>query len=604
MRKIAFLVILTSFLISANPEKVFKDFKGNYPDAAAVYLFQNESFAWNGKLVFEGETLIKILNKTGVNRYSDLRLRKGKEKVLEVLGAYTLKKDLKRINVGSDSINKVTPPFLSDVPFYAEGIEDVIYSYPSVEPGDGLYIRYRKIGGESFSSVEYPMTFDPKESFVVKVLPPKGKELKYRYRNLELKRDGDAFIWSGKIPMLYPEEFTPPIRMISPFVIFSASKDWNEETEHLRNSFYKMLSRGKFEYKGEKSLEAIYKFITVGLRTVRLPLWYGGMDFTPLGKIEENGFADQRDKALVGVYILRKMGYEAYPVLVRNYVSPVKEVPTLSQFDAFVIMFRKDGEWIFMDPVDEYSTIGNLLYSGEGLVLKKKGVSWVKVGSVEENSADFLAKISLRKNGDFIGELFTTGKGFCDREIKQKLRYMKDDEKDKLFSTAADNFLAGSTSISWDIKGINSFTEEAKITQKLAGKELGIIQRGTDGAEVMIIKIPGNPYSFTAFPFKTSLPQRRYPLYIGNSVKYTAVFEIEIPSGWIPIFVPEQTIRESKKWKFSVTTEVKDGILKVEYTAELKDKLITVEEYPAFSRDEEILFLPSSKLVILKRKNP
>ncbi len=603
MRKtILFLIFLT--LSAGNIDNLFKTSKVNYPDASAVFLLQRKNFSWEGELKESDSLLIKILNKTGRDRYSDLRVRKGKGEKVEVLNAFTLKENLKRIPVGKDSINKVTPPFLSGVPFYGEGIQDMVYSFPDVEPGDGLYLEFKRKGGESFSSVQYPMERDPKERVEIEITPPQGSSLKYKVRGLKLcKREG-SFIWSGKVNMVYPEEFRPPIKLLSPFLIFSTSKDWSKETSHLRNSFYSLLKKGGFEYKSGKDLGQLYKFLTVEIKTVDLPLWYGGFDFTPLGKIKENGFADQRDKALLSVFLLRKLGYKAYPVLANSEVNPAKEVSTIKQFNRFLVMFFKEKNWVFFDPADEYSILGNISFSGkEGLVLKEKGVEWVTIKRKGENSSEFSASLNLDKAGNFSGELKTQGRGIFDIGIKKTLRYMKDNEKDKFFSVMADKFLPGTKSLKWEIANIKSPFKSSFISQRISGKELGIIERGKEGEEVMILNLPENPYYFTKFPYRTSLPKRRYPLYIGEPQSFESKIKVKISGGWEPSYLPESRERSGNGWKFSVHSSFRNGFIEVVYRAKLTSKLVNLVDYNRFMNDQQILFVPSSKLVILKKKS-
>lgn len=605
MKKILFFLMLASLILSGSIEEIFKKGRSPNPDATALILLDRKEFSWKGSLNEEAELLIKILNKTGRDRYSDLRVRKGKGKTVEVLEAFTLKSNLKRLPVGKDSINVVTPPFLSGVPFYANGIEDIVYSYPSVEPNDGVYLKFLRKGGSSFSAVIYPMEEDPKELVKVKAIPPEGRKLKYSTRNFESKKEGNTFIWTTRTDMLYPEEFRPPYQLLSPYLIFSADKDWKETTSRFRKSFYSMLEKGGFKYSGKKDLPSLYKFITIEVKKVDLPLWHAGMDLTPLKKIRENGFADQRDKALVAVYLLRKAGYEAYPVLANSIVDIIKDVPTLKQIDTILVMYRNGKRWVFFEPNNEYSTIGSLSFSGKsGLVLKKDTVEWVKIKSLERNFSFFNAKILLDEKGNFTAELKTGGNGMFDSRLKSQLRYMKDEEKEKYFAQAADRFLRDARSLGWKILNINDFQKNAEVIQKISGQELGIVQKGEDGGEVMLVNLPQNPYYFTKFSYKTSLPERKYPLYIGEAQTFEMKMEIAIPEGWEVIYTPETINRSGNGWKFSVLSERKDGRVVITYRVELNTTMISKEDYRKFSSDQRILYIPSERLVMLKKKIP
>ncbi|GEM_PF-4747636 len=603
MRKILVVLSLVSIMLAGTIEEIFKEGKTSNPDATAVFLLDKKAFSWDGSLKEEAELLIKILNKTGRDRYSDLRIRKGRDETVRVLDAFTLKKDLKRLPVGKDSINVVTPPFLSGVPFYAEGIEDIVYSYPSVEPNDGVYLKFLRKGGKSFSSVLYPIGDDPKELVEIRVIPPDGRELKYKARNFTLKREGKEFIWTTKTDMLYPEEFRPPFELLSPCLMFSTDADWKETTAQLRQSFYSMLKKGGFKYRGDKDLPGLYRFITVDIKDVDLPLWYAGLDFTPLKKIRENGFADQRDKALLAVYLLRKAGYEAYPVLANSTLEIVREVPTLKQINSILVMYKKDNRWFFFEPYNEYSTIGSVSFSNmSALVLKEHAIEWVRVKSLEKNASFFSAMIHLKENGDFSAELKTTGTGIYDTRIKSRLRYMKDEEKEKYFAQVADRFLPASKSKEWKIVNIKDFQKNAGLIQKISGQELGIVQKGHDGGEVMLINLPYNPYYSTRFPYKTSLPERKYPLYIGEPQSFEIKMEVMIPEGWQVIYLPESLSRTGKGWVFSVRSEEKDGKVVVIYRVELSTSMISKKDYKKFSEDQKILYIPSERLIILKKK--
>lgn len=159
-----------------------------------------------------------------------------------------------------------------------------------------------------------------------------------------------------------------------------------------------------FETRDAK-LRELHRWIAQDFRYISISLGQGGFQPRPPDEVFLTLSGDCKDKATLFVTLARRLGYEAYPVLLSSSGGVDEDLPSVGQFDHAIAAVRGDEGWIFLDLTAELIPFGEISpgYQGEfGLVVFDDGAV-EEVEFPDSGAEDNVQLVSLE------GELFEDG---------------------------------------------------------------------------------------------------------------------------------------------------------------------------------------------------
>jgi len=331
MNKLIILLILLSIYSSS----VLADYKPSVSDEKTI---ETITVKPNGSNVTEYENITLIETEKGVDSDSQQDIEyNSKTESVQVLEAYTLQADGKKIKVPKDGIRTTDDPISNGAPMFSETKHKVVI-FPDVKVGSRLYIRYRNI--------EHTPQFKG-HFFMAHFFSPH-----FIYRNFEIN-----LIVSNKIPVqvdskgllgsfvkelngqkfyhyafkqevaLPPEPGQIDIEDYAPYFTASSFKDQADigtayqkgvnastivtpDIQALANE----VTKGMTDQKSQ--VDAMYRWVSKNIRYVAVYLGNGGVVPHAAQTILNNRYGDCKDHAVILETLLKAKGIESSQALI------------------------------------------------------------------------------------------------------------------------------------------------------------------------------------------------------------------------------------------------------------------------------------------------
>lgn len=604
---ILFICLINSvFSIDNNLIKKFKDSQTMIPPDSYIYiLYSSKTLYLNqNKKMLKNEVIdfYKIINSAGRDMFSDYRIRFKEEKdKINVLEAITLKKDLLKIPVENKAINTITPAELKGASFYSN-ILDKVYSFQNVEPYDAVFMNYVKetpVIDEFIASKVLFQGENPKSIMNFRVKIPQNLSLfnKLSSKKIEQKikenENYKIYTWEMKdIPKFKIEEYRPPSNYLSPYLIFSTSKDWSNIVVKLYKEFHKktkpdssIKKKARKLIKEEKSdkgkILKIYKFITKDIKKITLPLGQDGYYPHKASKVLKNFYGDIRDKSSLLISLLKAAKFKPFPVFIPDVKIPEKELVVMDQFITIFVAVPLNGELLFINPNGENEQLGyvDIPEGTEGLAIKQGKPEWIKINYYKniKNRAYTEIKIKMLKKGLYRADVNVDLNGFFDKIAREGISLKSENEKEKFFSKSANVFSEGSKSISYTLSNLEDSNKNVKINHLIKGSTLFVKQD-----KVSILTLPEVPYFFADFPFKLSLKTRNYPLYFGKKFEVYEKWNLQSDKNIKALYLPDNLNIDNEKYSFYLKVKKEANSIIIERSIKIKTLMLPLSEYKKF----------------------
>ncbi len=619
IKKIKFLFFLVIVLISVSAfsidKKLVERFKNSsaialYPDSPIYELCKKIELSFDGKNVKKRVIhFYQVLNNTGRDKYGDYKILYNRDKeLLKVNEAFTLNSDLTKTPVKKDSINDVNPVFLSGSTLYSNILEKV-YSFPTIDPEDGIYIDYEKVKkGDSISGIYYFYSFYPKQEEIFEVKIPKDRELYYKvFGNVKVSQKllngKKLYRFSMKeMPELKEEEYLPPMNVLSPHVVFSTKKSWREL--RAKDKIKKLTSKvpvsilKKFKgIKGEKLFIKVFRFVKERIKLVNLPFSIQGIYPSSLDKVFETLEGSLVDKAYAFSAILNSLGYKSGVCFSFEDFFKETDIPSEEALSAGYSYIKYGGRTYFFD----FSEVGTPIYwiseaYGKKLIVPETG-KFINYTPLKKNFAYSKIKIDLRKENRFLYNFSAELSGGFEEDFRSYYYYKDKKEVEKDFEYFSQVISDGSTVKEYKIENLKDFSKSIKVYQKIEGKELFVVQKGA-----YIVELPNFPYRFSNEPLTLTLNSRNYPLYFKLPHTVLKTYEINFKKEISPLYIPEKIEFKGDGFLFLREFRHEGKKIKVKERVELKKALFNKKEYKTLKEAYEKFNERKSKIVILSFK--
>ena len=279
------------------------------------------------------------------------------------------------------------------------------------------------------SLVRYLQEPYPKRLVEIGVSVPKGIELRHSIRLSngesttppERTEDGDAVLYRWRLedlPALIPRPLPPPAGERSAHMVLSTMHSWR----HIAEWYGTLLSQQTVETPEMTALAdamaddpdgpiaAAARFVADQVRYVGLEFGVNAYVPYPTSRVFERRYGDCKDKSLLMVTLLRRLGVEAHLALVRTfpYGALPDPPPSISLFDHAIVRIPEADIWF--DPTARYLGTSGLPWQNQGaqvLVLDgDPSLETIPIAPAAENRTD--VRIILQ-DGD--GGLRVSGTG-------------------------------------------------------------------------------------------------------------------------------------------------------------------------------------------------
>lgn len=279
-----------------------------------------------------------------------------------------------------ESIQDLSAAVTRQAPIYSDAREKHI-AVKGLSVGDILEFHIRRIikkdeiPGQIWLSIESPFADVVKEQIDQVSLP-----IDKAYQTVCHGKDPEVLIEGGRRILRWkqsnPEVQDPPARAPwagkpAPGIQLTTFQSWRELGEWYRglqdpqmqptDSIKKKAKELTDGLKSEKErIQALYYFVSTKIHYVGLSFGIGRYRPHSAENVLSNGYGDCKDKHTLLAGLMKAVGLEAWPALIRAAGDIDPEVPSPSQFDHVITVVPLGGEWLWLDTTPEVGPFGYL----------------------------------------------------------------------------------------------------------------------------------------------------------------------------------------------------------------------------------------------------
>ncbi|SFL92737.1 DUF3857 domain-containing transglutaminase family protein [Variovorax sp. OV329] len=362
---------------------------------------------------------------------------------LEVLEAYTLKADGRKLPVGADGMQKQSGMASAGTAASWPDAEVIQITFPNVQKGDRVAWKIRtrqhrpQLPGWA-SLQEYLPPLVDYDSFHARIEAPQALGLKVVATGIPLvaSTSGTTAVWESQARLAASViDNTPYNTLVSYPRLLASTVGTSEELVALfaRGFDAKAVVGDKVRElalqitAGKRSTQdkaaAIHDWMRKNIRYVAVYLGTGGWVPHDVDWILANGYGDCKDKALLEVTLLRALGIEAVPVLISTFNEYMP--PELANGFNHCIVYIPSLQ-LFADPTDNRIPFGSLPLADSGkpvaLALAQGGrMMQTPVLDPARNSIVVKTVLDIDARGKAKGSVEIQAEGMAGTELQDRL---------------------------------------------------------------------------------------------------------------------------------------------------------------------------------------
>lgn len=287
-------------------------------------------------------------------------------------------------------------------------------------------------------------------------------------------------------------------------------------------------------------LRALHRWIAQDFRYISISLGQGGYQPRLPAEVLETRSGDCKDKATLFVALARRLGFDAYPVLLNSTGVAEEELPSVQQFDHAIAAVRLAGGWTFLDLTAEIVPFGAVppSYQGElGLVVFDDG-STEQVRFPEDTPADNLTETTItaeiHEDGSLTGWYDELNLGSLQYRLRGALaQEFSEKDLERVADAVAGGVIEGAVGDSLQVFDGRDFEAEPRLRVWVRATRAA----RRNGPSGYVLPVPlstlGSPQLLAAL--ERERETRRYPIDVGEVVgpfTSTTRIELTLPEGW------------------------------------------------------------------------
>jgi len=518
-----------------------------YPGEKAVVLYNTcQRVVYSGATESRHEILTKVFNSDGIDDFKEYMIPySGYNEELIVEKAQTLKKDGSKVEAD---------------------IEDNHVVFKSLETGETVYLKWKirsyyagKLSRHFWDDINFNLLYPVREINYALLIPPEvrfkvsGQNLPTNPTTQKTTPEGILYEWRlTNEPAVREEYQMPSLADVGKILHISSIPDWNyivnwylDLAETKTRSSYEIdefladLLPGNENLSDLEKITRIHNFITEKIRYSSVSFRQSGLIPQKARDVFVNRIGDCKDKAALGIAMLRAAGLKANFVLVNTRDEGLNRdaLPSLA-FNHAIAAVETAGSKYYLDLTTQNLPVGSIpIADQQAFALEIVSGTFVPINLETRN---FHGNVRLRRtqvevNSDegIAVSIHTTRKGTQTADIRNVYRYKNKTDRFKELSESLSQDYSGVILTAFEISDIDTITPEL-----IYDYSFKVPNYLSEAGNLLIFPVP---WADRLAPIKAlSYKQRVYP-YIYWSVADTIREEIEIhfPAGYRPLeFTP------------------------------------------------------------------
>ena len=191
----------------------------------------------------------------------------------------------------------------------------------------------------------------------------------------------------------------------------------------------------------DDSIRRIHKWVAQDIRYVAIELGRGGYVPRSAETVVRTGYGDCKDKAMLFLAALKKIGVTGYPVLLNISGGERKETPSLGQFNHMIAAVKRGTGYEFADLTAGTFALGKIPRSEQGnlaVLVKENDAEQITLPEAPATEAMIDAEITgkLGEDGIFIGKYEEVRHGYLEATMRAAFQSPLDSARRQMFSRA------------------------------------------------------------------------------------------------------------------------------------------------------------------------
>lgn len=575
---------------------------------------------------------VKILTDSGV-RYQRTRYipYEGGNEEVRVIRARVWKADGTFLDAPAPQYRSAASAADADQRLYGD-LYVAILQFPGLEKGTTLELEYEKknkgenIFAEYFGDLFFigDNYFEPTARTDYILITPKTRPFYWKFTaphypasvasppldaasNPKVDESGADRVWAwtfANLPTIPREPLMPAGAEVLPYLKISTFQTWKDMTQWYWNLTREQSITGTplrdrlakiiLEYRIKNSLpidrelsdwdkvRAVNTFVNTGVRYLGLEFGIDGYKPHKVDEICNAQYGDCKDKAFLAVAMLKELGVEAYPVILRTTDQGEidYELPSLGIFNhAIYYIPNLDGKEYWIDGTATFHDAAELPGQDAGansLIVKKEGdyeFKRIPYSKAEENGGVFTTSIQLDANGAAQGSYAAQFRGLYNPIIRRT--YENSVKAKEIIERTLTGTYPGASSSNLDISDLSDYANAEHLSYNITIPQFGVKQ----GDRWVL---PSNIYKEMMSQRFATLSQREYDLILNYPWTRTNILTVELSGNSSNVNLPANQEFENEFGAYRRKAEWKDNQIEIKEEVVFKSVRIPKEKYPEF----------------------
>jgi transglutaminase-like putative cysteine protease len=509
----------------------------------------------------EKDVSILILNYRGRERFGNLQERYDKEsEEIKIIEAKTIKKTGEAIEPEKKGIGDLSTVEKFIAPKYSNSrLKSIAFS--AVEESARIVYKSTKTVREKSKYIFGSKIFQKNEPVLYSELSLKVPD-KIKFHTIgdvkvTEKKEGDYFYYTFSVDSLFRISEEPsriPMSEISPRVYYSNFTDWQEVWNWLKKDFYPSITvKGKLVNKAKemaagKNKEAvvkeIYDYVTKNWWDIPLTIQDAGFKPFKADEVYNQKYADNKDKCLLLITMLKAVGIDAYPGYVAKEI--INDLPSPVYFYYMTVVLESKGNYIFLDPTfpertsvgvyfptilvgynDEFPVTPDLT-GREVFVVKPDTFLFISIPypKPKETLSDNYYTFDIDQNGNIKGVMNGSFAGISAVYLRADYKDKTEKEQENELKGVISSIKTGTKLLNWKIENLRELELPVKVSLGFEAEKYTSIQ----GKRMQIGLLPY--LFFPDFTDDFTVKERKYILDMKLPSSYIYQLEFRMPEGY------------------------------------------------------------------------
>jgi hypothetical protein len=334
----------------------------------------------------------------------------------------------------------------------------------------------------------------------------------------------------------------------------------------------------------EEKITAIYNFVASEIRYVGLEFGMGGYQPHSAQEIFRNRYGDCKDKTILFLTMLREIGVDGYPALIRAFGETDTRLVSPGQFNHAITVIPRGEDYFWFDPTAENCSYGDVPSADQGreaLVVMAGGEGKfveVPVFPPEHNLERFAFQGVIQEDGSIKADIVIDTTGAYSAIYREIFKSFSPEERETVLQSIINFVYPGAELREWEISELTDLNIPVSLNISIEAPRYGEMSEG-----MLFFKLPGriSILPTAQLAIWVGKDERRYPLqldYLSSTSRIERMGEIVVPKGYL-IRLPKNLSLVTANGSFSIDYEKVDEKIIYNGRLEFCTPIVPVSEY-------------------------